>query len=608
MIPFTSVPTLEELRQRRDQPVQHREQPHEHPPVVYSSGHPPEQQQGLNPHWWQPPGPGSGMSSSASDASFQWDQRPTAANPGTAVNTVEAQQQQRDAVPRKITRPPNAWILYRSKKIKEYNADLPEGAPKATQAFLSKHFAEMWKAESEEVRSVYERQAEAAREEHAMMHPDWKFVRTKNAPTPTPTPLTLNVATGANHISDAPVPRKRIRTASASPGGVSPQDLPFEVVQPSFPGSGLKFQPVSFARTHNHHLGPSQYQPALYQPIEYFPHQQSMLPGGATLQPFSNSTMYPGLQHSGMYAGLATSDPHPAPSARQDPSTGMYTFPPSSNQDRAFRAQSRSSGGPPVQQPVQQILQGSPPASSRYPEQLSYPYQLASGDPPLPSSGSGSGSGSGWASVSGSGAVDTIASLVPSTRTPDSDGGDPGHTRDAGRPRVEGGLQSTQPSNSHGSPSFMPFGLLHEGFGQNDSHAQEVTLDPSLQQSVAWSEGKQGESGTNQSSPSRIHSHNHEQSGRHLTAIPPYELPEWLLPLKDVRVKVDQQDGTPLSEFLARLAKSTDAASSRQEAGPSVPSDGIQQGQQAYIPSTATSGSTSDRDHPYYAFPSQPAT
>lgn len=74
-------------------------------------------------------------------------------------------------VPKKIPRPPNAWILYRSNCIAEMRKNMPEGAPKPTQADLSKVFAEQWRNEAEEVKAEYERQSEAAREEHAIKYP-----------------------------------------------------------------------------------------------------------------------------------------------------------------------------------------------------------------------------------------------------------------------------------------------------------------------------------------------------------------------------------------------------------------------------------------------------
>lgn len=68
-------------------------------------------------------------------------------------------------------RPPNAWILYRSSCIQKQRASRPPGAPKPTQAELSKLFGEQWRNETEEVKAEYERLAEAAREEHAQKYP-----------------------------------------------------------------------------------------------------------------------------------------------------------------------------------------------------------------------------------------------------------------------------------------------------------------------------------------------------------------------------------------------------------------------------------------------------
>lgn len=68
-------------------------------------------------------------------------------------------------------RPPNAWILYRSDCIQKHRENRPPGAPKPTQAELSKLFGEQWRNESDEVKGGYERLAEAAREEHAQKYP-----------------------------------------------------------------------------------------------------------------------------------------------------------------------------------------------------------------------------------------------------------------------------------------------------------------------------------------------------------------------------------------------------------------------------------------------------
>ena len=72
---------------------------------------------------------------------------------------------------KRIPRPPNAWILYRSDKIAKMRASMPEGAPKPTQADLSKQFAAQWRDESEGVKSNYERLADLARGKHIAKYP-----------------------------------------------------------------------------------------------------------------------------------------------------------------------------------------------------------------------------------------------------------------------------------------------------------------------------------------------------------------------------------------------------------------------------------------------------
>lgn len=73
--------------------------------------------------------------------------------------------------PKRPPRPPNAWILYRSDCIQHERATRPAGAPKPTQADLSKQFGGQWRKEPEAVKAEYERMAEAAREEHAQKYP-----------------------------------------------------------------------------------------------------------------------------------------------------------------------------------------------------------------------------------------------------------------------------------------------------------------------------------------------------------------------------------------------------------------------------------------------------
>ena len=67
-------------------------------------------------------------------------------------------------------RPPNAWILYRSHKLRE----LPPVQGRA-QAVVSKLVSDMWKNESESVRLEYERMADQRKAEHQQMYPDYRF-------------------------------------------------------------------------------------------------------------------------------------------------------------------------------------------------------------------------------------------------------------------------------------------------------------------------------------------------------------------------------------------------------------------------------------------------
>ena len=68
-----------------------------------------------------------------------------------------------------VTRPPNAWILYRSNKIAELKDD-----PALTgrlQADISKMIGALWRNEKPEVKAHYEGLAETRKAEHAQLHP-----------------------------------------------------------------------------------------------------------------------------------------------------------------------------------------------------------------------------------------------------------------------------------------------------------------------------------------------------------------------------------------------------------------------------------------------------
>jgi hypothetical protein len=77
-------------------------------------------------------------------------------------------------------RPPNAWILYRSDKLQELPPP-PVGQPKPTQAEVSKIISAQWRAETDDVRALYEQRAETAKAEHARLYPNYRFAPMKRA-------------------------------------------------------------------------------------------------------------------------------------------------------------------------------------------------------------------------------------------------------------------------------------------------------------------------------------------------------------------------------------------------------------------------------------------
>ncbi|KZV69342.1 high mobility group box, partial [Peniophora sp. CONT] len=77
-------------------------------------------------------------------------------------------------------RPPNAWIIYRSDKLKELGKP-KSGQPKVPQAEISKSISLMWRNETEDVKKKYERMAEYAKAEHARMYPNYRFAPMKKA-------------------------------------------------------------------------------------------------------------------------------------------------------------------------------------------------------------------------------------------------------------------------------------------------------------------------------------------------------------------------------------------------------------------------------------------
>jgi hypothetical protein len=77
-------------------------------------------------------------------------------------------------------RPANAWILYRSDKMKDITPSLP-GQPKPPQADISKLIAAMWKSEKPEVRQRYEALSDIKKAEHLALYPGYRFQPMKKA-------------------------------------------------------------------------------------------------------------------------------------------------------------------------------------------------------------------------------------------------------------------------------------------------------------------------------------------------------------------------------------------------------------------------------------------
>ncbi|KAI0356354.1 hypothetical protein OH77DRAFT_1401665, partial [Trametes cingulata] len=70
-------------------------------------------------------------------------------------------------------RPPNAWILYRTERVKILKAQ--HTGPPMKQAYISGIVGHMWRQEPDEVKRKYEKQAEIAKAKHAEKYPGYKY-------------------------------------------------------------------------------------------------------------------------------------------------------------------------------------------------------------------------------------------------------------------------------------------------------------------------------------------------------------------------------------------------------------------------------------------------
>ncbi|EPT01105.1 hypothetical protein FOMPIDRAFT_1121239, partial [Fomitopsis schrenkii] len=77
--------------------------------------------------------------------------------------------------PEKIKRPPNSFICYRMARAEEHAATGHSGGGALRQDELSKRVGAEWRALDPATRAHYVRIAAEKKEEHLMMHPDYKY-------------------------------------------------------------------------------------------------------------------------------------------------------------------------------------------------------------------------------------------------------------------------------------------------------------------------------------------------------------------------------------------------------------------------------------------------
>ncbi|KAI0745113.1 high mobility group box domain-containing protein, partial [Earliella scabrosa] len=86
-----------------------------------------------------------------------------------------SRQSEEDLKPQKIPRPPNAWILYRTDRLREWRSCRSPNEPPMKQADISRLIASKWKHEPEGVKLDYEKRAAIAKAEHKKKYPDYKY-------------------------------------------------------------------------------------------------------------------------------------------------------------------------------------------------------------------------------------------------------------------------------------------------------------------------------------------------------------------------------------------------------------------------------------------------
>ncbi|KAI0743416.1 high mobility group box domain-containing protein, partial [Daedaleopsis nitida] len=86
-----------------------------------------------------------------------------------------SRQSEEDVKPKKIPRPPNAWIIYRTDRLHEWRQGRSPNDPPVKQADISRLIAATWKVEPDHVKLEYEKRAAIAKAEHRKKYPDYKY-------------------------------------------------------------------------------------------------------------------------------------------------------------------------------------------------------------------------------------------------------------------------------------------------------------------------------------------------------------------------------------------------------------------------------------------------
>ena len=86
-----------------------------------------------------------------------------------------SRQSEEPGKPKKIPRPPNAWIIYRTDRLNEWKESRSPYDPPVKQADISRMIALRWKHESGPMKLEYEKRAAIAKAEHKKKYPNYKY-------------------------------------------------------------------------------------------------------------------------------------------------------------------------------------------------------------------------------------------------------------------------------------------------------------------------------------------------------------------------------------------------------------------------------------------------